>query len=178
MRGWAGMAVCFAGVTTPLSVGCTGSSEPALVLPDVAGVARTYFVAECPPFAAGGLTAHPPCLANFSASTQTYIDSGQLVLKRDHTLTWSIAGKQTSNPCYLMGTQCATTTIQAWSSTGTYTIVADTMFLHLDQQIAFGSNIRLYTSGTPTRVPPSWEGPPYLDWHIFSAYSARFKPSD
>jgi hypothetical protein len=138
---------------------------------------RTYQLVGCRQTFQSSTDQPVPCTSYVSGSTRSTADSGRLVLRRDGTASWMLGSTSTSNPCYLSGTACSTTSNHVDASAATYRIANDSIVVHLATVGSSGSSDLLFLGAIPDEVPRDWAGPASLTYNLSNgAYLGVFNP--
>jgi hypothetical protein len=75
----------------------------------------------------------PPCHVYGSGGTQVYADSGRIEFTEGRTARWMLWTRASSNPCYINGQSCLTTSKEADTVAGTYKVRNDSIVLMLQR---------------------------------------------
>jgi hypothetical protein len=160
-------------------VGCAEAVEPTAE-PNVepqgdgtpASSARTVTLQSC---SAWGGTSTPPCITYRSGINERNADSGRVVLRRDFTASWMLGTTDgTLGPC---GTSaCKTFTKRVEIYDGTYSIVADTIRVHV--VVAGAAQIISLYGKFPAGIDSHWTGPDSLAFAAPGNWGTRliFRP--
>jgi hypothetical protein len=153
-------------ITSLIVVACGGTEVGTAppdesLLVDVVGVEGTYRIVACASttFFVPKSPGSPPCAAFFSGTTQIYVDSGQIVFKRDHSVTFIKAISITTN--LNSPGLSPTTTKLVRTYTGTYVVATNGIAADVTEFSEGRSRLAL-AAVIPQRVLSSWPGPDSL----------------
>jgi hypothetical protein len=107
-----------------------------------------------------------PCVSYSSASSHWVADSGRLILRNDGTADWMLGTTRTTNPCYLSGAACSTTTAGVDRSSATYRIGKDSVVVRLAHAGSSGADSLVLIGPVPDQVTSRWAGPDVLTFNL------------